>query len=56
MARAEIERYKGPTAAESSLWHFVDISLGVSHDDEFLLVYLNIREWGHRIRSCRLQF
>ena len=49
-------QYKGPTAAESSLWHFVDITLGVSHDDEFLLVYLNIREWGHRIRSCRLQF
>lgn len=35
-------QYKGPTAAESSLWQFVDISLGVSHDDEFLLVYLNI--------------
>ena len=49
-------RYKGPTAAESSLWHFVDISLGISHDDEFLLLYFNAREWGHRIRSWRLQF
>lgn len=27
----EYRRYKGPTAAQSSLWHFVDIALCVMH-------------------------
>ena len=37
-------RYKGPTAAQSSLWQFVDIAFGISHDDEVILVYLSIME------------
>lgn len=37
-------RYKGPTAAQSSLWQFVDIALGVTHDDKVIVVYLTIME------------